>query len=146
MDKWRWPTWALVAWAAVAVAVSAVVVGAASDPNRAGYAVGQLSWVWVIGFAILAIVWRQTRPLKGCPRCGLNLPVSASSCPRCGYYPGLPAGPAAAPGGPFPGYSPQPPAYPGYLPGSPTPEPAAQPDSPAAASPSPTVQDDGRHC
>jgi len=95
MSRWRWQSWALVGWAVVAVVVSAAIIGSTSDPNEAGYTLGQLTWVWIIGFVVLGFLWRNTRPSKSCPRCGLKVAMTAPSCPRCGYYPGMPSGPAA---------------------------------------------------
>jgi hypothetical protein len=95
LGKWRWPSWALVAWGVVAVVVSIGIIVSTSDPNQAGYTVGKLTWVWIIGFVALGVAWHQFRPGKACPRCGLNLPMSATVCPRCGYYPGMPSDPSA---------------------------------------------------
>jgi hypothetical protein len=89
MKKWRWQSWALVAWAIAAVVISAAVLGSASDAKQAGYLIGEMAWVCAIGFAVLAIVWRQTRPspAKSCPRCGVRVPMSAPSCPNCSCNP-----------------------------------------------------------
>jgi hypothetical protein len=138
MREWRGPTWALVVWSGFFAVVSAwgfgKVITGSTDPYDAGHALGQLFWIWFIGFVVIGFAWRQTRPsLKSCPRCGLTLPKSAQWCTRCGYYPGMPAGPIAGPGMPnHPGYPPQPPIYAGYQPGRQAPQQTAQPSPPIA--------------
>jgi hypothetical protein len=140
MGNWRWQSWALFAWAGIAVGVSVVIIAAASGSGReyeAGQTVGEMFWPWLIGFVILGVVWRRERPGKSCPRCGFNLPMSATSCRRCGYYPGLPMGPIAGPGPQYnPGYQaypPQPPqqqpaaAAPSYWPPAPPVDPPVDP-------------------
>jgi hypothetical protein len=87
MKSWRWPSWAILVWACIAVVVSAGIVMTAQDANQAGYTVGQLTWIWIIGFVVLAVVRRSTRPTKTCPQCRWTVDASAPACPRCGYYP-----------------------------------------------------------
>jgi ribosomal protein L40E len=94
MKSWRWPTWILLAWIVAGPIVIAVIAansaeGRANDYYAAGQQMGGMTWIWIIGIVVLAVVWAQNRRQLHCPRCGYGLDKSAMACPRCGYYPGV---------------------------------------------------------
>jgi hypothetical protein len=95
VSKWRWPSWALLVWCIGGPIVIGVLAtnsdaGKANDYNEAGRQLSGVTWGWIIGIGVLAMIWRQTRAGRPCRWCGMALSVSTARCTRCGYYEGMP--------------------------------------------------------
>jgi hypothetical protein len=140
MSNWRPVSWLMAAWLALPLVALFWAMGQSGRYEEAGRTVGELAWPWGIALVVLVVIWRRTRHVKSCPRCGLGLERSATYCTRCGYYPGMPVYPVL-PGMPGTQYPQQ------YPPATPYPAqpylhyqqlPGALATSPAAPYPAPS--------
>ena len=109
--RWRWQTWAVLAWGIggfflIGVLASTSAAGRANNYYQAGRELTGVTWIWIIGTVVLAVVWARTRSRLRCPRCGYGLDKTATACPQCGYYPGM--APAVPTYPPAPMYPPAP--------------------------------------
>jgi zinc-ribbon domain len=115
--RWRRMTWVVVAWSGLILGLTLVQMlqtaskscsefSLDSDCVRIevnGRAAAVVEWllrgivVWIIGFAVLAVIWFMTRQqARTCPHCGENVERGLTACANCGYDFTLGRNPAAA--------------------------------------------------